>query len=38
LQFAIYLTSRNLFAASAQRRLEPACLSEKAVYDFFSIG
>jgi hypothetical protein len=29
--------SRNLFAASAQRRLEPACLSEKVVNDFFSI-
>jgi hypothetical protein len=29
--------SRNLFAASAQRRLEPACLSEKIVFDFFSI-
>jgi hypothetical protein len=30
--------SRNLFAASAQRRLEPACLSEKIGFDFFSIN
>jgi hypothetical protein len=29
--------SRNLFAASAQRRLEPACLSGKIIFDFFSI-
>jgi hypothetical protein len=29
--------SRNLLPASAQRRLEPACLSEKVVNDFFSI-
>ncbi|MDR1490902.1 MAG: hypothetical protein LBS65_10605, partial [Desulfovibrio sp.] len=29
--------SRNLFAVSAQRGLEPACLYEKVVSDFFSI-
>jgi hypothetical protein len=29
--------SRNLLAATAKRRLEPACLSEKVVFDFFSI-
>jgi hypothetical protein len=30
--------SRNSLAAPAQRRLEPACLSEKVVNDFFSIN
>jgi hypothetical protein len=29
--------SRNLRTASAQRRLEPACLSEKAGNGFFSM-
>jgi hypothetical protein len=30
--------SRNSLAAVATRRLEPACLSEKVGFDFFSIG
>jgi hypothetical protein len=29
--------SRDFFAAAATRRLEPACLSEKIGFDFFSI-